>query len=101
MSGPDTAPIRAQLPEPDRQRFDDLLADARAGYAHRDDDVGICVNWPLVLVRRAALAAGRTLADRGRLAEPAHVFEAEPAETTPSSEDQQALDGTSWPNAWP
>ena len=69
--------VRAGIPEFDQQRFDDLLADARASYAFRDDDVGVCWNWPLGLVRRAGLEIGRRLAERDRLADPRHVFEAE------------------------
>ena len=34
--------------------------------ALRDDDVGVCWNWPLGLVRRAGLEIGRRLADRHR-----------------------------------
>ena len=41
----------------------------RASYALRDDDVGVCWNWPLGLVRRAGLEMGRRLVDRGVLAD--------------------------------
>jgi pyruvate,water dikinase len=71
------ADVRAAVPGPDRARFDELLADARTSYALRDDDVGVCWNWPLGLLRRAALEAGRRLATRGLLADPDHLFEAE------------------------
>lgn len=77
---PDVEPLRGQVPAPDRAHFDELLADARASYALRDDDVGMCFNWPLGLVRRTALEAGRRLAKRGRLADPGLVFEADPSE---------------------
>ena len=73
----DPSAIRAAIPEPDRDRFDVLLADARASYALRDDDVGVCWNWPLGLVRRAGLEIGRRLADRDVLADPRHLFEAD------------------------
>jgi pyruvate,water dikinase len=66
---------RARVPADDRARFDELLADARASYALRDDDVGVCFNWPLGLVRRAGLEAGRRLAEARRLEQPQHVFE--------------------------
>jgi rifampicin phosphotransferase len=65
------------IPESDREQFDAMLADARSSYALRDDDVGVCWNWPLGLVRRAGLEVGRRLADRNLLADPHHVFEAD------------------------
>jgi rifampicin phosphotransferase len=79
-SRPDAIAVRASLPEPDRERFDMLLVDARASYALRDDDVGVCWNWPLGLVRRAGLELGRRCADRGLVADPRHVFEADTAQ---------------------
>ena len=72
-----TSAIRASIPERDRDRFDVLLADARASYALRDDDVGVCWNWPLGLVRRAGLEIARRLVDRDLLADPRHLFEAD------------------------
>lgn len=69
--------IRRAIPEKHRDRFDTLLADARASYALRDDDVGVCWNWPLGLVRRAALEVGRRLAGESRLADPRHILEAD------------------------
>ena len=71
---------RLDVPESGQELCDSLLADARASYALRDDDVGVCWNWPLGLVRRAALEMGRRLADRDLLADPDHVFEASAAE---------------------
>ena len=64
---PDAAPLRARVPEAERARFDDLLADARRCYGIRDDNVGITWMWPVGLVRRAILEAGRRLTDRGLL----------------------------------
>ncbi|MPY91547.1 MAG: hypothetical protein GEV08_00370 [Acidimicrobiia bacterium] len=68
--------IRAALAPTKQARFDALLGDARASYALRDDDNGVCWNWPLGLVRRAGLEIGRRLAARGVVADPRHVFEA-------------------------
>ena len=68
-SEPDAAPFRALVPEGERERFDDLLADARRCYGIRDDNVGITVMWPVGLVRRAILEVGRRLVDRGLLDE--------------------------------
>jgi pyruvate,water dikinase len=62
---PDAAPIRARVAETDRARFDDLLADARRCYGIRDDNVGLTWMWPVGLVRRAILEAGRRLTERG------------------------------------
>jgi phosphohistidine swiveling domain-containing protein len=61
---PTAAPIRARVAEADRARFDDLLADARRCYGIRDDNVGLTWMWPVGLVRRAILEAGRRLAER-------------------------------------
>jgi len=72
--------VRARVPAGERERFDRLLADARACYRLRDDDGGVCYGWPFGLVRRAALEAGRRLAGRGRLADAGDVFEASPGE---------------------
>jgi pyruvate,water dikinase len=64
---PDAAPLRARVPEADRVRFDDLLADARRCYGTRDDNVALCSIWPVGLLRRAILEAGRRLTERGVL----------------------------------
>ena len=79
---------------PDRARFEALLADARSSYALRDDDVGVCWNWPLGLVRRAGLEIGRRLADRHRVDDPRHVFEADPDEAVAllSGDDPTAVE---------
>lgn len=59
-----------------------LLAEARRSYAVRDDDDGICFMWPMGLVRRAVLEAGRRLEDRGRVRAADDLFDATPAELT-------------------
>ena len=63
---PDVGPCRAQVPEAERDRFDDLLDDARRCYGIRDDNVGITVMWPVGLVRRAILEVGRRLVEPRR-----------------------------------
>ena len=68
-ASPMPAPFRARVPEADRDRFDDLLADARRCYGIRDDNVGITVMWPVGLLRRAILEVGRRLVERGVLDE--------------------------------
>jgi phosphohistidine swiveling domain-containing protein len=72
--------VRALVPPDQRTRFDALLADARLCYALRDDDVGVCWNWPIGLIRLAVLELGRRLGARGAVARPEHLFEAEAAE---------------------
>ncbi|HVF76042.1 MAG TPA: PEP-utilizing enzyme [Acidimicrobiales bacterium] len=66
--------VRDRVPAAERDRFDELLGDARACYGVRDDNVALTFMWPSGLVRRALLEAGRRLADRGVLREDAHVF---------------------------
>ena len=71
---PDSGPVRARVPTADRGRFDELLADARATYFLRDDNVALTFMWPAGLLRRALLEAGTRLAERGALDEPGHVM---------------------------
>jgi pyruvate,water dikinase len=70
----DVGEVRGRIPSNDRERFDDLLADARACYGVRDDNVAITFIWPAGLLRRAMLEAGGRLATRGLVADAAHVF---------------------------
>jgi rifampicin phosphotransferase len=71
----DATPLRARVPEPDRAEFDRLLDDARLTYGLRDDNSMLTAAWPVGLVRRALLEAGRRLATRGALHDADHVFE--------------------------
>lgn len=59
-----------------------LVDDARATFGVRDDNGALTAAWPVGLLRRAVLAAGDTLAQRGRLAEPTHAVEVTVAELT-------------------
>lgn len=70
----DVDAVRDRVPAAERARFDDLLADARACYGVRDDNVALTFMWPSGLVRRALLEAGRRLANRGLLHDASHVF---------------------------
>jgi len=74
------ATLRELVPPEHRDEFDELLAEARAGYALHDEDVGLSFTWPLGLIRRALLAAGARLAERGGLEHATDVFEATPHE---------------------
>lgn len=60
----DIESIRNRVPPVDRSTFDRLLADARAGMRLRDDNVGIRLNWPVGLARRALIEAGHRLVIR-------------------------------------
>ncbi len=76
----DPSSVRDRVPTSERARFDELLADARALYALRDDDNALCFVWPLGLIRRGVLEAGRRLSARGALQDPDDLFDATPGE---------------------
>lgn len=75
-----TAALRERVPPDGRAEFDGLLADARAVMDMRDDNGPLTVQWPIGLLRRAMLEAGRRLAAGGALTDPEHVLELEPDE---------------------
>lgn len=66
------AEVRSHVPEQHREEFDALLAEARLGYQVRDERGVYSDIWASGLMRRAALAAGRRLATRGRVHDPEH-----------------------------
>ncbi|HTN81721.1 MAG TPA: PEP-utilizing enzyme, partial [Acidimicrobiales bacterium] len=72
--------VRSHVPSAQRVQFAELLADARGLYSLRDDDNGVCFVWPLGLIRRGVLEAGRRLADRGAVRAADDLFEATPEE---------------------
>ena len=74
------AQIRAQVPEDERSRFDELVRDARAAYGANDDNTTVLFAMPLGLVRRAVLEVGHRLVEQGRLDDPAHALDAHRAE---------------------
>jgi rifampicin phosphotransferase len=61
------AEVRSHVPAEHREEFDSLLAEARLGYRVRDERGVYGDIWASGLMRRAALAAGSRLAERGRL----------------------------------
>lgn len=71
----DSAGLRERVPPDERAEFDRLLTDARFTYGLRDDNGGLTGAWPVGLLRRGMLEAGRRLAGRGRLADPSHAVE--------------------------
>jgi pyruvate,water dikinase len=72
-----TAKVREQVPEEHRAEFDDLLAEARLLYRLRDERGVYSDIWASGIMRRAALAAGRRVADRGAIANPVHIVDAD------------------------
>lgn len=68
--------LRPRVPAQHQAEYDELLSVATTLYGLRDDDVGLCYQWPMGLLRRALLAAGSRLADRGVIDEAVHVIDA-------------------------
>ena len=64
--------VRSHVPEEHREEYDALLEEARVGYSVRDERGVYGDVWASGLMRRAALAAGRRLAERGRLHDAEH-----------------------------
>jgi pyruvate,water dikinase len=71
-----SAEVRALVPATNRDEFDELLGEARLTYRLRDERGVYSDIWAAGLMRRAALAAGRRVADRGRLATPHQMLDA-------------------------
>ncbi len=72
---PDPTAIREQVAAEHRPLFDELLDGARRAYGLRDDNGPLTAEWPMGIVRRAYLEAGRRLAASRRLKQPQHAFE--------------------------
>ncbi|MBI2706096.1 MAG: hypothetical protein HYX32_12515, partial [Actinobacteria bacterium] len=72
--------MRDRVPQREREQFDELVAAARSARRLRDDGRGVCVDWPLGLIRKGLLEAGSRLLAAGRLDESPDVFEAAPME---------------------
>ena len=70
------AEVREKVPDEHRGEFDDLVGEARLMYRIRDERGVYSDIWASGLMRRAALAAGRRLAERGRIHDPEHVVDA-------------------------
>jgi pyruvate,water dikinase len=87
------AEVRSHVPEEHRDEFDSQLEEARTGYSVRDERGVYGDIWASGLMRRAALAAGRRLADRGRIDEPEQIVFADIDEMC------ALLEGASTPSA--
>ncbi len=70
------AEVRAMVPDAHRGEFDELLGEARLTYRLRDERGVYSDIWAAGIMRRAALAAGRRMAQRGRLANPHLMLDA-------------------------
>jgi rifampicin phosphotransferase len=81
------AGIREQVPAQHGAQFDELLAEARLMYRIRDERGVFSDIWASGIARRAVLAAGRRLADRGRISDPEHFIDAGFSEMVPILSD--------------
>ena len=70
------AGIRSQVPDEHRGEFDELLGEARLMYRLRDERGVFSDIWASGIMRRAALAAGRRLEDKGRVHDAEHFVDA-------------------------
>ena len=75
-SDEEVARVRARVPAEHRAAFDALLAEARFTSKLRDERGLYSEVWAGGITRRAILAAGERLAERGRIGSPAHLVEA-------------------------
>jgi phosphohistidine swiveling domain-containing protein len=71
----DLGRLRAIVPADEVDELERLVGDAWATFGMRDDNGGLTGAWPMGLLRRAMLAAGRQLAARGALEIPEHALE--------------------------
>ena len=74
------AELRQRVPTVDHTMFDTTLGDARAVMDMRDDNGPLTIEWPIGLLRRALLAAGSRLVDRGVLSTAELLFEIDETE---------------------
>jgi pyruvate,water dikinase len=70
------ADVRSKVPEQHREQFDELLGEARITYKIRDERGVFSDIWAAGILRRAVLAAGRRLAERGRIHDAEHLIDA-------------------------
>jgi len=70
------AEVRAQVPAAHQADFDELLGEARLTYRLRDERGVYSDVWASGLMRRAALAAGRRVTSRSRIATPQQMLDA-------------------------
>jgi pyruvate,water dikinase len=68
--------VRARVPAAHQAQFDELLGEARLTYRLRDERGVYSDVWASGIMRRAALAAGRRVAKRGRIATAQQMLDA-------------------------
>ena len=71
--------------------FEACLAQAKPAYHIRDDNGRACVSVPMALVRRALLACGQRLVQRGALEHPEHIFFLEVTEVKSALEEHMEV----------
>src|SRR5437763_1506685 len=71
----DPSPLLARFPASARDEIAQLLDDARFTYGVRDDNGMLTAAWPVGLLRRAMLEAGRRLVARKALEAVEHAVE--------------------------
>jgi rifampicin phosphotransferase len=71
-----TEAIRNEVADEHRDEFDELLNEARTMYGIRDERGVFSDIWASGIMRRAALAGGRRVAERGRIHDPEHFVDA-------------------------
>jgi len=70
------ASVRSQVPEQNRAQFDELLGEARLMYRLRDERGVFSDIWASGIMRRAVLAAGRRLENKGLVHDAEHFIDA-------------------------
>jgi len=89
-----TDTLRSDVPPTARSEFDDIVGEARLVHRLRDERALYCDVWANGLMRRAIVAAGVRLVERGRIEHPTHLVEANYAEMRSLLGDGDAGDST-------
>ncbi len=79
-----TEALRARVPADERDRFDQLVAEAREAMDLRDDNGPVTAEWPTGLLRLGLLEAGRRLFAAGAIDDAEHIFELSREELSPT-----------------
>lgn len=79
-NGDEAAALRLRVPADERAEFDRYLEATRGVMDMRDDNGPQTAEWPLGILRRALLEAGRRLQARGALIEAEHALDLTPQE---------------------
>jgi phosphohistidine swiveling domain-containing protein len=93
-AGEEIERVRDRVPSAERDRFDELLDEARQTYRLRDERSVYCSIWALGLMRRAILAAGARLAADDRIEDPAQLVDAQLGEIVSLVRDGKGPSGS-------